>query len=532
MCRSRRHRARTWTVAAAMILLAGGGGARGALAQGAQPKVKIDAPGGALEVREGSGDVQRWLTERAVNQPEVVHFRWKTQRSDAVSATWVVMVGSPSSRVVGSGPAGAAPPPGQLRFFVADLRSVLPPRPPAAPSDYWVALDVDLKDGRKIRSFPVKLTYRKPSDTVTKFTDEGLDKPLEPIVESVRNAFGVPAMGAAVIRKNGTIKVGVSGIRRHGYQTRVAPNDRWHIGSDTKAMTATLAAILVDRGGVIGWQTTLAEAFPELSGGMNAAYRTIKLIELLRHRGGIPEGHAGQDDVLKKEDESNRTRRYLFTEAVTANAPSHVPGKFVYSNAGYIIAAAMLEKRANRDWEEMMRTELFQPLGAPNMGFGPPETQIVSPAPGAAPALPLQPWGHRPTMEVWDGKRFPAAAPAGDVHASLRDWGRFILLHLNGQQGTLKLSPGSISQLHSPYVTYNPKDSTKYDVAYAAGWGTDLKGSYGHDGCITWWYARVTFHMIQGYGVLVTANMADQECEGVVKAVNALETRLMQYMGY
>ncbi len=531
MCQPSGFRARAWMVGAGMILLAASGGSRDAIAQVALPKVKVQAPGGALEVREGSGDMQRWLTERAVNEPEVVHFRWKTQRSDVTSATWVVMLGSPSASVLSSGPAGAAPPAGQLRFFAADLRSVLPPQPPATPRDYWVALDVDLKGGGKIRSTPVKLTYRKPSDTVTKFTDEGLDKPLEPIVESVRKTFGIPAMGGAIIRKNGTTKVGVSGIRRQGYQTRVTPNDRWHLGSDTKAMTATLAAILVDRG-VIGWQTTLADAFPELSGGMNAAYRTIRLLELLRHRGGVPEGHAGQDNSLEKEDESNRTRRYLFTEAVTAGAPSHVPGKFVYSNAGYIIAAAMLEKRANRDWEEMMRTELFQPLGAQQTGFGPPEWEITAPGPGA-PAIPRQPWGHRPTMGVWDGKRLPAAAPAGDVHASLRDWGRFILLHLNGQHGALKLSPTSITHLHSPHVTYNPSDSSKYDVAYAAGWGTDVKGSYSHDGCITWWYARATFHMIQGYGVLVTANMADAECGGtVVKAIDALEARLMQYMGY
>src|SRR5262245_36661202 len=65
-----------------------------ASAQIALPTVKIQAPGGALEVREGSGDVQRWLTERAVNAPEVFHCRWKTQRSDITSATWLVMQGS------------------------------------------------------------------------------------------------------------------------------------------------------------------------------------------------------------------------------------------------------------------------------------------------------------------------------------------------------------------------------------------------------------------------------------------------------
>jgi CubicO group peptidase (beta-lactamase class C family) len=42
----------------------------------------------------------------------------------------------------------------------------------------------------------------------------------------------------------------------------VSVGDRWHLGSDTKAITATLLAVLADKG-VVGWDLTIAQAFPD-----------------------------------------------------------------------------------------------------------------------------------------------------------------------------------------------------------------------------------------------------------------------------
>lgn len=499
-----------------------------------RPKMRLPVtPAGVLEVREFSGDMAIWRAERVVNQPELFHFRWKSQRDDALSATWRVTVGSLAGAVLASGPAGQAPASGAFRFFVADLKAILPATPPSTPRDYWVVLDIDLEGGGRLPSTSVKLTYRRASTSTTVFTDEGLDQPLDPVVESVRNSFDLPAMGGAVIRKNGWMKIGVSGIRRQGYHTRVRPADKWHLGSNTKAMTATLAAVLVDRK-VIGWQTTLGQTFPELGPVMNPQYRDITLLQLLRHRGAMPATLGDyENDVLDHRDITNTTRRYLLMKTIATSTPGHAPGKWVYSNAGYIVAAAMLERRAGRSWEDMMRTELFVPLGMQTAGFGPPETEVGRVAPGA-PLIPQQPWGHRTTMEVWNGNRVPAAAPAGDVHASLRDWGRFALLHLNGSHGKLQLSKSSLTQLHTPEVDYNAQNPSA-SLSYACGWGRAYPddGTMAHDGCNTYWYARVYVHMAAGYAVLVTTNLAGpgSECTAPIKAVDALTARLKAYLG-
>ena len=77
------------------------------------------------------------------------------------------------------------------------------------------------------------------------------------------------------------------GTRRAGVNIPVTINDRFHLGSDTKAMTSLLAAMLVEEG-KLRWNTTLAEVFPELAEKMDAGFRNVTLEQLLSHTSGIP----------------------------------------------------------------------------------------------------------------------------------------------------------------------------------------------------------------------------------------------------
>jgi len=68
-------------------------------------------------------------------------------------------------------------------------------------------------------------------------------------------------MAAAVVRNGETVAVGVAGVRTRGKPDKIATRDRFHIGSDTKALTAMLCGILVDEG-KLKWGQTLGETFP------------------------------------------------------------------------------------------------------------------------------------------------------------------------------------------------------------------------------------------------------------------------------
>jgi len=69
-------------------------------------------------------------------------------------------------------------------------------------------------------------------------------QPLANELEKVRVHYGLPAIAAAVVKDGTIIASGVAGVRVHGTLNAATIDDRFHLGSDTKAMTATLAGAL------------------------------------------------------------------------------------------------------------------------------------------------------------------------------------------------------------------------------------------------------------------------------------------------
>jgi CubicO group peptidase (beta-lactamase class C family) len=88
-------------------------------------------------------------------------------------------------------------------------------------------------------------------------------------------------------RGDAMLELVVVGVRRSGAPDLVTPADRFHIGSDAKAMTATMLATLVEKG-KLGWDTTPSAVFPEAKDRILPDYRDVTLTDLLAHRAGLP----------------------------------------------------------------------------------------------------------------------------------------------------------------------------------------------------------------------------------------------------
>ena len=110
-----------------------------------------------------------------------------------------------------------------------------------------------------------------------------LDAELEP----VRAKHGLPALAAAVVKGGAIIAAGAVGVRAHGTDVKVTIDDRFHLGSDTKAMTATLAAMLVEEG-KLRWDSTIGEVLGDEVPGINPKLAAVTLEQLLSHSSGIP----------------------------------------------------------------------------------------------------------------------------------------------------------------------------------------------------------------------------------------------------
>lgn len=230
-----------------------------------------------------------------------------------------------------------------------------------------------------------------------------------------------PGMIAAIISSEGVIAIGSAGERKAGFGITFSTNDMVHLGSCTKAMTATMLATLVAEG-KLTWDMKLIEVIPELKESIHSDYYKITLWQLLTHRAGIPKNAADWDAHQQKEI---KALRLAILKDNLQKPATYKYGAFHYSNLGYMIAACIAEKITGLSWEVLMKQRLFDPLGMSSASFGAPNS----------PNKIDQPWGH---SNSWYGKKWKpdqsdnpkALGPAGRVHCNLEDWAKFLALQL------------------------------------------------------------------------------------------------------
>ncbi len=367
------------------------------------------------------------------------------------------------------------------------------------------------------------LSAKEPKPAATQPTDNR--SALHKTLEAVRKKTHVPALAAAVVHGDKVVAADAVGVRKSGSKTPVSVDDQFHIGSCSKSMTASLCAILVEQG-KLGWDTTIGEVFKDLP-GINDGYKEVTLEQLLSHRSGLPDDRKPDLNVFRKVRGLSgplREQRRRMIELVLARPPATPPGeKFAYSNYGYAIAGAMCEAVTDRAYEDLMREYLFEPLGMKSAGFGPPGTK----------GKIDQPYGHREGTDIGGVVRVkntgsitpvepgPAAdnpacmAPAGCIHCSISDFGRYAAWHLEGERGNARiLKPETFKKLHTD----------KYKQQYAFGWAIKA-GEPGesprltHKGSNTMWLAVIDIDPARDEAFVVATNVANPDADATCKSV-------------
>ncbi|MFZ2055645.1 MAG: serine hydrolase domain-containing protein [Candidatus Aminicenantales bacterium] len=343
------------------------------------------------------------------------------------------------------------------------------------------------------------------------------DIKINEVLESIRQKHHVPALAGAIVTGKGLVMRGVVGVRKAGTEILATVEDKWHLGSNTKAMTTTLIGLLVEQG-KLKWDTTIEQVFPEIAPELQPELRGVTLLHLLSHRAGLPANIVWM--AVSKPDLSMSQQRLECVKILAKTKPLSMPGTtFLYSNLGYVIAGAMAEKTMSSNWEDLMTELIFKPLGMKSAGFGGLGT----------PGEIDQPWGHEA-----DGKPVsrngpavdnpPVLGPAGTVHCSLSDWAKFISDHLRGTRGERAfLKPETYKMLNTP----------PFGGEYALGWMT-VEREWGggtvltHAGSNTMNYAVVWAAPKHDFAVLVTTNQggpaAAKACDEAAAALIWLQT--------
>jgi len=317
------------------------------------------------------------------------------------------------------------------------------------------------------------------------------------ILEPIRQKYGVPAIAGAIVTVDGLKTSGVVGVRKSGTEIQATIDDQWHLGSDTKAMTAVLVARLVERK-LMRWDQTVAEVFPDLT--IHPDAQAITITHLVNHRAGLPAnllwGFISMAGSLQEQ------RIEAVRQGLAAKPRNPIGTVYEYSNLGYVIVGAIIERTLKSSWEKEIQKEVFDPLGMKSAGFGGVGT----------PGKVDQPWGHtkkdKPVSNNGPKADNPQViGPAGVVHCTIEDWAKFIADQLRGEAGMKALLPiETYAFLHSP----------PFGGEYAYGWliaqrewggGTVLT----HAECNTMNYAVAWLAPKRQFGVIVCINQGDDQ---------------------
>lgn len=302
----------------------------------------------------------------------------------------------------------------------------------------------------------------------------------------------------------------VAGIARIDTATPVAADSMFAIGSNTKAMTAVVAARLIERG-VIRWDTRVVDVLPELQSTMLPVYAGDTLEQLLDHKGGL-RAYTESADLASfaayvqsasgplPTDETGR--RLFFVQFVLTQSPPDgvVPGTtFSYSNAGFALAAAMLERVTGQSYEALFAAEITQPLGVTG-AWGAPDL--------AGAAQPHGYWGQpgQLTADVpYDADTqawFDVINPAGGFSTTPATYAKWLQWHLLALAGkTTPLPAGYVQRL-----------KTLATGDYAVGWiAADVGGRtvLAHNGAIGGFIAEAAVDVSGTSASFVMTNTSD-----------------------
>jgi len=342
--------------------------------------------------------------------------------------------------------------------------------------------------------------------------------PATGLIGEVLARTGAPALAGAVVAREGVVWLQAGGVRREGSPEPVTTDDLWHLGSNTKAMTAAVYARLVESGRA-HWGATVPELFPGLA--VDPAWRATTVEALLSHRAGLSDAGLIDGTWLRARHGDQRPlteQRAEFAARALGAPPGGTAGAFEYGNANYIVVGAAIERITAAAWEQAMRTELFAPLGMTTAGFGAPKGD--------------QPWGHADGLfgtGLGGGARDPAGiadnpaalGPAGTAHMALKDHAAFVRLFLNQGGGLLK--PETVARLTRPTLAAE-------EPGYALGWGVynhrdwALGPALFHEGSNSMWHALAVVGPARGLAVVTASN----DSRRGAAAVRDLAARLIE----
>jgi len=277
---------------------------------------------------------------------------------------------------------------------------------------------------------------------------------------AARDAFA----GSVLVARGGEVLLD----RGYGMANRewAIPNDgatKFRLASVSKQFTA-VAAVLLSQRGQLDLDAPLKTWLPDAP----AAWDGVTVRHLLTHTSGIPNFTAFDDFA------DSKTLATTLPELIARFRDRPLdfqPGQgWAYSNSGYILLTAVIERVSGKPYAAFVSEALFQPLGMTDSGYD-----------SHAAILPRRASGYTPSARgVVNADYVDMSVPqgAGGLYSTTRD----LLKWEQGLFGGRILNPASLAQLLTPVRN----DYAMGLEVVRAGEGSIVRHNGGIEGFNTW----------------------------------------------
>jgi CubicO group peptidase (beta-lactamase class C family) len=184
--------------------------------------------------------------------------------------------------------------------------------------------------------------------------------------------------GSVLVAEHGKViyKKGL-GLANMEWDIPNTPDTRFRLGSITKQFTATLILQLVAQG-KIKLDGKLSDYLPDYRKDVGDK---VTVHQLLNHTSGIP-SYTGLPGFFQ-DVSRNPYKVDDFVKKYASKDLEFEPGtKFSYNNSGYFLLGAIIEKVTGKPYEQVLKENIFEPLGMKNSGYDHFDTLIQKRAVG------------------------------------------------------------------------------------------------------------------------------------------------------
>jgi CubicO group peptidase (beta-lactamase class C family) len=335
--------------------------------------------------------------------------------------------------------------------------------------------------------------------------------------DEVTERYRLPGLAVGVIQNGKVIYRRAGGETRAGSGERVTPDTLFKIASNSKAMTASVLARLVDEG-KLRWDDPVTRYLPDFRMYDPWVTREIQVRDLLIHNSGLREG-AG--DLMLWPEPNRFTRADIIAGLGFLKPRYSFRSHYDYDNLLYIVAGEVAAAAGGASYEELLRRKVFEPAGLTRCQVGEWKRDEVGNV-----AQPHMRQGDGNVVIRADEAVIPAAtaAAAGGIRCSLNDlmkWSSLWLdpeLRLPGtQQPFLSRAQHNAVWGHHTSLPISRRqrewDNTRFN-AYGFGWRiSDIDGvlRVAHTGTLAGMYSAIVLlpEKQSGFVILINGDGAD-----------------------